>query len=149
MGAGVFRGAEAGPIWQISLWGIINSLTLPSIGTRASSSCIQVNGEFVGLLTADRFVLEFPTLGWHLSWIIHHSEGRSLALQDSRHPWSCPLDASSNLSDYCSTFKKKRPEGSCCRTWLRAIEPDTVLVEGRDHGLVSTSLESGTVPGME
>lgn len=114
MGAGVFLGAKAGPSWQISLWGIINSLTLPSIGTWASNSCIQVKGEFVGLLTADRFVLEFPTLGWYLSRIIHHSEGRSLALQDSRHPWSCPLDASSNLSDYCSTLKKKKkgPKGA-------------------------------------
>lgn len=28
VGAGVFPGAEAGYIWQISLWGIINPLTL-------------------------------------------------------------------------------------------------------------------------
>ena len=46
-------------------------------------------------------------------------------------------------------LEKNAPEGSYGCTWLRTIEPDMALGEGRDHGLVSMSLEAGTVPGME
>ena len=41
------------------------------------------------------------------------------------------------------------PLKSRCHAWWMAIEPDKALVEGRDRGLVSMSLEAGTMPGME
>lgn len=119
-----------------------------AFGTPVSSSYSQVKAEFVGLFTADRPVLDFPTLGWHLSRTVLHSEGLSLGLQDIQHPWSCPLDASSNLPDIVAC-EKSAPEGSRCHAWLVAIKPDQALVEDRDRGLVSMSLEAGTMPGME
>ena len=82
-----------------------------------------------------------------MSRIILHSEGPSLTLQDIQHPWSCPLDASSNLPDIVAC--EKMPLKSRCHAWWMAIEPDKALVEGRDRGLVSMSLEAGTMPGME
>lgn len=78
------------------------------------------------------------------------SEGLPLALQVIWRPWPCPLDASSNLLDYWSTWKNKCPRraGSAAARW-GAIEACVAPVEGGDRGPVTMFPVAGAAPGTE